>query len=463
VTVMAVDGAAGKDWTGFVLLIVPVAGLAVDADALFRDVQDQVDRDVVLQDTVRVGISADIALGRGAGPVVEALSSTVLNSGGAMFAPSAVFGCAVVGNDVAEANRVAEDLADAPILRRLNVFFYGVAAQPDESGSGFTDDSSMEDTISLRPIRGPGSKPRPDAVTVASVVSMAVALMEKHERNSGYAISGRQFAQMTARPPAPVAAPREVSASTRAMPTPPPPTTYSDPADDPYARRPRLFERISAVTSRPGPPTQAEALDRLARVTDAVQLVYIVMPMDAGKMGRAVHRRRAELVVELDRALALATADHAAPGAGAEAAPSRISAQTVLLSAGRRMTRSGPMTPVGKLSVDAVPKLSAGHFDLVTCIDDFVGIQERDAASLARRGVDLIGVNVVFVSTGAPLADAVSVARLEQLTHVMDVSWILLGDAWELMSEDFAAIGVRSFEGHADVANELVATAFTIV
>ena len=450
-TVASVHEGFSGDWTGFALVIVPVAGLAVDADELFREVQEQVERDAVLQDTVRVGISADVSYGGGASPVVEALSRTALNRGGTMFAPSAVFGCAVVGNDIDEANRVARELAQSPILRRLNVLFYGVAAQPD-------------------------------AMTVAAVVAVAVTLMESYEADSSRAIGAEQFTQVMARPPKPVTAPRAIAANPQAGPISPQehpaayPAAYPDSyladysppsAGDQVRRGPRLFARarnlsLPARTAKPSEPTQSEALDRLAKAAEAVTLVYLVLPLDSGRISRDGHRRRTELVVELDRALASAAAIGPQLAPDDTRSPTLTSIETAVLVAGRHLNRTGSITTAGKLALGRIPKLSTGFFDLVTCIDDLTGIYARDSASLRRRAVALAGTHVIFVSTGAPLADAVSVAHLEHLSQLMQIRWILLGDAYDLMSGEYTAAGVRSFQDHPDVANELVTAAFSV-
>lgn len=171
-------------------------------------------------------------------------------------------------------------------------------------------------------------------------------------------------------------------------------------------------------------------------------------------MNRNIRQRRAQVVVELDRALGAARL-----GRPAAADPARV--EVGLLAAGRRLTRHGPLRTAGELPADQVPKGSTEHLDLVRCLDDLAKIYDRDAASLKRRGVGLTGVYMIFVSTAAPLADAVLLDQVERLSQLMHIWWILSGNAWQLLSGELAKVGVQTFEEHADVANELVATAIS--
>jgi hypothetical protein len=80
-----------------------------------------------------------------------------------------------------------------------------------------------------------------------------------------------------------------------------------------------------------------------------------------------------------------------------------------------------------------MPKVPVGRFDLVTCIDDL--------------RVPLAGLRV-------------AVGRVEQLSWLMHVGWVLFGTAWDLMSDEFTAVGAHALQEHPDVANELVGTVF---
>jgi hypothetical protein len=451
-----VTGIEGR-WTGFVLVVAPLVNLTVDADELFREVTAQVESDVLLQDTVRVGRSAGLQGGdRDVARILDAIARASIYRNGRMFAPRAAFGCVVVGDDAEQARGTVRRLADAPELQRLHVNLYDVVARPAPLPA---DDAVPPDDVPARPApdgdeRGARAETDraeadraarpvgPDAATVSDVVAKATALMESYEQVPGRSIPARMLISLM-RPatppvePAPAASPSRILDDRLDGPS----VVYGPPAvDEPRAR--------------PAATTQAEVLDQLADVINSVALVYLVVTPDRDRVSRRIRRRRTEMLVELDRALAAARPE---PAVGE---PS-TAVEVALLTAGRRLTRHGLLRTAGALTAGQLPKISADHFDIVKCVDDLLELYERDAASLHRRGINLVGTHAIFVSTSAPLGDSVSIKRFERLSQAVRVRWILLSDARRLMSDQYQRAGVRVFEEHPDVANELVTTAFT--
>jgi hypothetical protein len=196
-------------------------------------------------------------------------------------------------------------------------------------------------------------------------------------------------------------------------------------------------------------PTESESMDRLARRSGGVSLVYIVLAPDVSPMPRSTRNRRRDLVLEVDAAFARRRAD-----AGA-------SFEVSVLAGDRTLTRQTALQSAGGLGKRAMPKVGVGYFDLAAGVDDLLEIRDRDIASLRRRATAVTGTYVVLFSTHAPLADIDAVERFEELCEQARVTWILVDADTDLLSEEFSTVqGAEILEDHPDVVSALMATAF---
>ncbi|QKW12234.1 hypothetical protein [Verrucosispora sp. NA02020] len=406
---IALDEGTGPEepaWTGFVLLVVPVEGLELAADGLVQAVRDRVAADVVLADTVRVagGPAIGTAGYEETSAVANALVRAALVNRREAFAPRVVFGCVLVGQEPERAEQLAAELSQSQELSALPLHCYGVGA----------------------------SSP---AGTVTEVTARIVVMMDSVERWPDAVIDERRLLSLLRPSPAdPPIVPPTVA---------PLATGGGKAGEDP---EPRSRWRGLLARGRRANPTPAQALDRLARTTNAAALAYLVLVTDGQLPERRVRDRQARLAVELDGALARLRVDWEGDGL----AP----VETALFTAGRTLVRHGPLRPAGQLSRVRLPKVKPEYVDLVRCVNGIGNAHQRDLNSLTSRGVEVPATVVVLISTCAPLADSESVEWLRVLGDRCRVVWILVGVDPELMSDEFTEAGVLVLDDHSDIAHE---------
>lgn len=423
------SGHGDPGWTGFVLLIVPVGGAEAANPELARLVDDRIRSDVVLADTVRVAGGPAID---GAGPeqayaVANALVRTAMDGPRRLFAPRAVFGCVLVGQDAQEAERLADALAQTGHLSRLPVYFFGVG------GADLAE-------------------------SVTEVTNRVLAMVESYERWPDFVLDEQRFRALL-RPPRPTSAPALRPAERAADPWPPT-TSGATYQLSPRGARPRLPQhapvhrgwRDMLRPRRRRPATQAEALQRLADDGYAVDLVYFVLVAENERTSRALRTRRLQLLLELDSAYAQLEADLVDGDAPV--------IEVALYTAGRSLVRHGPLRPAGQLANTRLPKVGLDYVDLVECVGAVRDAYGRELASLNRRGIDVPRASVIFISASPPLADSEAVDRFHALCAECRVAWILLGADHTLMSEEFTAAGALVLPDHPDIVHEMVGLGF---
>jgi hypothetical protein len=473
-------------WTGFVLLLVPTSGLSVDIEVLYQRVKRWLRTDVDLADVATVAHSLPVSAGdkRDASMIVRAFEQAAMQPGH-LVAPRVVFGCVVVDDSEEEARRLVALLADTPRFDDLPVHFFGVGAapQPPERPSGDRDDAVQ------------GRRTEPSQALVDAVIGHMHDMVDALQRMPTFAIgeaayvgfvdqandrSSARTAILTPRPPSPHPQPRQQperrntpehsgSASqvvlhkadgytadgytaderpTERMEERPPEVHTPEPAkEDADGVRPPIdvVGMFRKVVGKIGPRerklTDLEVLDRVASAGDSIELSCLVLVAD--RSGTAPGRQR-DVVLAVDQQIGTVRERTGRP------------VMTAVFTAGRRLQRIGPLRAAGELTKRDIPRLPAEHFDLVDCVNDLLDALDRERSALRRRGTIVSSVRICLLSTMVPLADMGAIERIEALSGVASVSWILIDTDPTLMSGEFAEAGVLVLEDHADVAGELV-------
>lgn len=509
-------------WTGFVLAVVPVVGIALDGPALVRLVTDRIRADVVLADSVQLAPGPAVD---GPGQAFEVANTLVQAAQGErrrLFAPQAVFGCVLVGRDAQEAALVADALARTRHLNRLPVYFYGVAATDLETtadeviGKVFAMMESYErwpdfvlDGLAyralLRPAPTPATAPAPTPAptpaapmpTAAAAPVPTAAPAAPVPTAAGTAVGGWQEVSPEAaplpeapghhapdapiyRPPAgpPPVTPShpDQGLSAQHAPAPPPAHTSVHAPQAPSSRAPDVPVDRPRARPRWQPPAPA-APARWSRWREALRLPHRApQPTQAD----ALHRlERTTYAVDLvyfvlvtdservdrstrqrrERLLLDLDAAYATPPPGPHGEePPPV--EVALYTAGRSLVRHGPLQPAGQLADTRLPKVELDYVDLVECVGAVQDAYQRECTALNRRGIEVPVASVLFVATSAPLADSDTVDRIRSLCEDCRVAWILLGADARLVSEEFTEAGALVLEDHPDLVSELVERRF---
>lgn len=411
-------------WTGFVFLVVPLAGLSGDPDDLARRVEERIGRDVVMADTVTVGLCPAVDGDRPeSGVVLRALHRTAFAMG-YMFAPSVVFGCVVVDDDEERAAQAAARLSRAPALRSLPVHYHGV-------GTGHSAPGDEEESPPNAPV---------GAQAVSDVVAKLSLTIEAFERWPHLVISEAdligQQRRLVARNAMLTAPEGDTTAATE-----PAPRAVEQP------RRTRWATPFP-LRRKPPAPKYGDALERIARSSRSVALLYLVFVADRERIDRGAHRRRSEIARQLDDRIAAMPREQ--PEAGL------VPVEVGMFTAAQRLTRSGPLQPAGQLAKARLPKPPQDYFDLVESVRGLLEAREREEAALERRDIEVAETHVVFLSTSVPLADTESVDKLVELRAVAEVAWVFIGVDRSLVSQQFEEAGVTVLVEHPDVVAELI-------
>jgi hypothetical protein len=418
---------ATRTWAGFVLLVVPVEGLEVDLEPLSRAAAGHIAGDPTLGETVGLRLAGPVTGRADDEPrmVAQALISAALPAGRPL-APTVVFGLVVVGANRRDADGIATALAETPRLRRFRIHQFS---------------RSLADADP----------------TVQDLLDILDELRDQYARWPDSSVPAEQFdALIQAGPPAPV----ENRAQSPDRPVPPdraparhrpalqksrtPPGAEAYPDEPTGALRGVWGTAVGKVRGilPQAPPTPPESMDRLARSATGVSLVYLVLAPDQVPATRQVRNRRRELVLETDATFARLDAED--------------SPFQVAVLPGEHGARQSPFRPAGRLGARDLPKAATGHFDLAVRASELLAAQERDIASLRRRGTTVTRTDVVLFSTYAPLADVDAVERFEELCAEARVSWILVDADRSLLSDEFGAAGAVILEDEEDVVNKLM-------
>lgn len=432
------------DWAGLLLLIVPVGPLPVPAGELAQLVRDRIESDAALYDVVTVAHAPSPSEFAAPADWHRALLASLIRAAmpdGHFLAPSAIFATISVGESEEDARQVMGQLQDDGPLNRISVLRYGTGIRRDSQGGGIA----------------PG--------TIRTIARAASKSITAYEQNLDLAIGERDFHAEVVRlvqqglidrqdfavaQPAPRPAPRmETTTSTPAprqqqdpaptpplkpTPTPPPapaPTQAPGLPQPPPGMQPQApvfhhaddivqVDSRSALRRLRGPaPTDADAIEQLARTVDAVSLAYFVVVPDEDSSARKASRELRTLALSLDRLLADVGGD------ALTGRRMRVAVETV--AALDPLRKYGVLRPAGDLTEDDVPKVRAELFDHAKTVEGLRGAAQRTAVAFQARGVDVLSLHFIFLSSVALLDANTSGADWDRLLPHARVTWIEIG------------------------------------
>jgi hypothetical protein len=442
-----------EDWTGFLLAIVPAGQLPISGEDLRRRVREQIGTDPVLYDLVTATLA----------PPFEATTdwdrafiTSVVEA--AMpdrhfFAPRGVIGVVVVAGNKRTLDHAFRYLGDLTPLSRLCARRFGVVVQADRrTGISQTSVLRIASTVSML-IETFDEQPR-IAIAEPTFLDRVRALIEEHHLNplalepeptAGQpAEQAAQLGPEQSEPPqteprrpgpALTAGPMDdqASGSTPITTPPPDPAPVVDPRAPTFpAVEPsrRLLEtvmyygaEIVTVNQRTPiqrltrqTPTDADAMDELQRDGRGVGLVYLVFVPDEGVVPRLVAKRRHEIALALDQALASVERD------ATTAQPARAAVE--VLSATNPVQKHGVLRMAGNLPESALPKVRIEYFSIAETVEPLLDAARRTMRALRARGVKVVSQHVVFLAAMRFPADEGTEHDWIQLLEHARVTWI---------------------------------------
>jgi len=448
---------ADDDWTGFLMLIVPAARLPITPEELARRVRDRVESDPVLYDLVKVGHAPPPDAFEEQHDWDRAFLAHLL--GAAMperrfLAPRASLNVIVVGRRRRDIDRVLLDLRGWESLKRLRVRYYHCGVVPDPR-HGLTEESIREVTRAARVIIT-NYEERPDlAINEAEFLKIADTFIrsgmvawndaktgaapttptapaspgQTPGRQPGYGAPAAPDRNVTPAQPQPASAP-----AAPAVPTPPAPLTLPAapaPLTPPPSRAPLppvfhsgeylvLVENRSALQRLRGQrSTDADGIERLARITNGVSLAYLIVVPDEETDRRKMSRAIRTIALRVDELLATVVGD------ALSGRPVRVAVE--VFTAVTPLNKHGVLLPAGELSKNDIPGLPVDLFDHVRTVDSLIGATQRTTRAFQARRVNVVSVHYIFVST-VPLARANTKGPdWDKLLQGGRVTWIEVG------------------------------------
>ncbi|GAA1640314.1 hypothetical protein [Actinoplanes couchii] len=458
-----------EDWTGFLLVVVPVGELPVPAGEICRQVRARIEADPVLYDLVTVGHTPRVDPGTGRGLLTGVVEAAMPERH--FFAPRGVIGVVFVATDKDAVRTAYENARRLPGDQRIWGFPYGTVAHPD-GRAGIGAEAIQNCVRSIREMISAyeeqpeiaGSERdflhRVTALIEAGLVSPEAARPEPLEPPEP-----RRPEPAPARPaPEPPASPRPAPAE----PAPPSGAPAGKPVEDPVpgADPDRIvpppehplpsvvYDRAdvvtvdgrSAVRRLTGPaPTDTDCLDELQRDGRSVGLVYFVLVPDDGPVPRSTVKRRTEVVLELDQVFATVQYDPVGDR------PAHVAVE--VLAATTPVQRIGVLRRAGEMTESAVPRGSIEYFSLAESVDSLLSEVRRTARSLRARGLTVANIHFVFLATMAFPAEEATAHDWARLLRQARVTWIDFGppdpyaDRFDMPSTPF---GLHVLSGEAD-------------
>jgi hypothetical protein len=243
-------------------------------------------------------------------------------------------------------------------------------------------------------------------------------------------------------------------------PLPYPPEARSAGSIDPQPRSTSVAHRdVAPPSSQPGlvrrlreslgmeerGPTDAESFDDIARRGDGVALVSLVFLPDDDHQTGALTRRRRDVALELDAALARVVRDPRTDGS--------VQVAVEVLGPGDPFIRHRGVRPAGMLREPDLPRIPVENFDLPDSFDVLTRQIQRNTTSMRTRGGNVVSSHIVFFATMAPLPTRESVARFEELLTQARITWIHFGPESEMIPEEFERRGAYLLTDEPDIVN----------
>jgi hypothetical protein len=419
---------ADEDWCGYLLMIVPAARLPVPPQELALRVRERVEADAELHDLVTVSHAPRLDEFDDATEWDRALAASLVAAvmpEGHVATPRGVLRMVVVGERKQDIDRLVLELRQVPLLKhlRVRVYTYPTRLELDSGGVPTT--------------------------AVANLAGLARTIVSEHERDPEYAVDEPTFLAELRRlveeeglalsgpEPSPPAPPDPVSSATpgvdtgapaargsASVPAPARPTAQpSRPIVDPVIHGGADIDLVSSRSMRQrrtgAPATDAESVDRVARLTEAVSLAYLVFVPDDEPKPREVGRRCRALAVDLDQALRAVVGD--------SRTGRQLTVAVEVLTATVPLRKYGPPRPAGEVTESGLPRVPAELFDLLDTVDALLDAAQRTERAFRSRDVAVLSKHFIFLST-VRLRDAhTSASEWERLLNHARVTWVDIG------------------------------------
>jgi hypothetical protein len=455
---------AADDWTGFLLMIVPVGRLPVPASELCRQVRAQIETDAVLYDLVTVALAPPFAPTTDwhRGFVTSVVEAAMPDRH--FFAPRGVIGAVVVAADKRGLNDAFDFLLASPAEHRLWVRLFGIGVRPDSrTGVSGTSVLRIADTVN-KLIETYGEQPLV-AAAESTFLEWLGTLIEERQLSEAALVPvpvGEQPAELATQVTRPVRdarstgdarsteharstelsrvqpAPQQRAELTSmparvALPSPEPAPVVEPPAAErPVAQQPprRLLEPVMyegaevVVVDQRTPiqrltgrnPTDADCMNELERDGRAVGLVCLVFVPDDGIVSRSVAKRRNMIALELDQAFASVQRD------AATGQPARVAVE--VLSATNPVQKHGVLRTAGEMTEAAIPKIKIEYFSVTEVAEPLLDASERISRALRARGVDVVSLHFVFLAAMRFPVDETTEEDWNGLLEHGRVTWI---------------------------------------
>jgi hypothetical protein len=416
-----------EDWTGFLMVIVPVGPLPVPAEDLRRRVRAQIETDPVLYDLVTVGLAKPLEPTAGWSRTLLTGVAQAAMADGHFFAPRGLIGIVAVSADGDAVQNAYDGFRRVPSADQLWVAPFGLTVRPD-SRTGVSPDS-IEKLVH----------------TVNALVEMfdehpQVATAESVFLDRVRALTGDHPGRTTAPPPEPPTEPArsrpsrrlEESAPIRELPSPAAPASPSpaspSPASPSPARelvKPVMYEGAEIVTVDERTPVQrlrrqhvtdADCLAELQRDGRTVGLVHLVFVPDDGAVMRAVAKRRNAIALELDQAF---SAVHGDTGTGR---PAHVAVD--VFAATDPVRKHGVLRLAGEITESVLPDVKIEYVSVSNTLAPLLDAAERTSRALLARDIDVVSQHFVFLAVMKFPADDTTMADWVGLLRHARVTWI---------------------------------------
>lgn len=187
-------------------------------------------------------------------------------------------------------------------------------------------------------------------------------------------------------------------------------------------------EDVVVVDSRPAwerlrraEPTDADAIERLAEVTDAVSLAYLVVVPDEESSTWKVNPGHRKVALDLDRLLGTVVGD------AMTGRPMRVAVEVVTATVPLR--QHGALRPAGELTEDDLPKPSAELFDHPRTVEALVQAAARTARVFRARKVAVLSLHYIFLSSVKLRHANTTGADWDKLLRYARATWVEIGSA----------------------------------
>jgi hypothetical protein len=423
---------AAEDWTGFLLVIVPVGPLPVPAEELCRQVRAQIETDPVLYDLVTVGLTEPLDPSAGWSRTLLTGVVKAAMPDGHLFAPRGLIGVVAVSDDREKVERAYHGFGRLPREARLWTSPFGLTVRPD-SHTGVSPASVDRLVQSVTKLVGTFDEHPQAAMAEALFLDRVADLISQNRVD----MTLRRTRPPTREPqrttppageadrplPRPRPKSREEAVAPRESPVP-------APAAQPVRGRlePVMYEGAEIVTVDKRTTVQrlmrqqvtdADCLDGLQRDGRPVGLVHLIFVPDDGPVDRALTKRRYAIALELDQLFSTVERD------AHSGRPAQLAVD--VFSAANPVQKHGVLRPAGEATEAVLPKVKIEYFSVSETLVSLLDAAERTSRAVLARDLDVANQHFVFLAALRFPIDETTIDDWVDLLEYGRVTWIDFG------------------------------------